>query len=1074
MLLTALQIQSQSIEWVEPFITNHEGLPPTDSEFIFYHTGQKKFLTRGTTWGTHAALTSDVQEALNYQLNDRGSCYQLYSPNGGGTGLLFVANADGDVYSDWQSGSESATFFSLSLLPEGTFRISVAANNNWANLSGYCLGWNPDNEDVDRYNNPLGTNIGIFALPLSDDVQSEWTYQTSEDVEIYQLRQRLYELYLEHAHEALATDEIVAIYNDPNSTKLQLADAYAEFLSLIIAAGDPIDMTSCITNPYFDSNVMGWIVDMPNAQNKGYQGASYYNGDVSISHFAEAWIPSGGTLGKGEIYQELTNLPEGRYLLEADMIACNQLTGESVTGVQLMAESTALYTQEASTGNGQPIHVSLEFVCEDGTVKIGVRTLSSTTANWIAIDNVTLYYQSKLNSDASFVAVEPQYSELVIGETSELSAIVAATDEVYQNVVWSSGNPSVATINSDGIVKAVSVGSTTISARAIGSDIVGAATITVSTDHPENLVINEIQTANIDMFVDPSFNYGGWVELYNPSASRISMGGLIVSDTLGNQFQLPDDMGTIPAHGYKVIWFDHFDTGKEYSNEAYKQVDFKLQYEGGRISISDREGHLLVSQDYPLAIQRCSYARTTDGGDTWSWTAQPSPEDTNTGSSFASVQLGMPVVDKDATVFNSAFTVNVSIPEGATLRYTTDGSTPTLENGETSTTGAFEITPGVNSIYRFRLYQDGFLPSSVVTRTYIYMDRDYYLPIVSVVTDDANLYDDMIGAYVDGSNGTSGNNKSFSNKNRGWERPVNFEYLVPNEEIPGAYTMAVNQECDFEVCGGWSRHFYPGSSFRLKGGKYYLGQNFFPYPFFDNKPYIKNKTLQIRNGGNDNYGRIKDAAIHEVILRSGFNIDCQSTQPAHIFMNGQYMFMFNVREPSNKNHGYSNYGIDTDEMDQFEINGSKGYEQKAGDDVVFRQWMTLAQQLADNPSDESLYQQICEIVDIDEYTNYMAAECYSGCNDWLTNSNNAKGYRSKNDGKFHLVFMDQDQGFSSTNMLSNLAGSLYDSRYDTGRNFLIDIFLNMLQYEPFKKRFIDAFCLVNGSVFVPERISSIV
>jgi hypothetical protein len=275
------------------------------------------------------------------------------------------------------------------------------------------------------------------------------------------------------------------------------------------------------------------------------------------------------------------------------------------------------------------------------------------------------------------------------------------------------------------------------------------------------------------------------------------------------------------------------------------------------------------------------------------------------------------------------------------------------------------------------------------------------------------------------------------------------------------------------VCGGWSRHLEPAGSFRLKGAKQYEGKNFLPYPFFEEKPYIKNKTLQVRNGGNDSHGRIKDAAIHEIILTSGFNVDCQSVQPAHIFINGQYMFMFNLREPNNKNHGYSNYGIDTDEMDQFEINGSKGYEQKSGDDIVFRRWMSLAQQLANNPTNDALYQQICQIVDIDEYCNYMAVECYSGCNDWATNSNNIKGYRSRQDGKYHLIFMDQDQGFVTTSMIKNLANSLYDSRYDTGKNFIIDIFLNMLKNETFKKRFIDSFCLVNGSVFEPSRVSEV-
>ena len=34
------------------------------------------------------------------------------------------------------------------------------------------------------------------------------------------------------------------------------------------------------------------------------------------------------------------------------------------------------------------------------------------------------------------------------------------------------------------------------------------------------LVINEIMARNIDMMMDPSFNYGGWIELYNPNTCR--------------------------------------------------------------------------------------------------------------------------------------------------------------------------------------------------------------------------------------------------------------------------------------------------------------------------------------------------------------------------------------------------------------------------------------------------------------------------------------------------------------------------------------------------------------------------
>ena len=600
------------------------------------------------------------------------------------------------------------------------------------------------------------------------------------------------------------------------------------------------------------------------------------------------------------------------------------------------------------------------------------------------------------------------------------------------------------------------------------------------TGKQSDLIINEIQVCNIDQFIDPSYNYGGWVELYNPTENTINLGNLYVSNDEENllRWQLSASQGTVEPGGFAILWFDHYDTGNMYSNEAYKQIGFKLTYEGGTLYICDSQGKLIASQEYPQAIQRTSYARISDGGDTWGITSTPTPGSSNEGSTFAEEQLEAPTVDCDATLYTTPFYIQVSKPAGSTLRYTTDGSVPTLENGSTSYGGRIYVNGGTK-IYRFRVFKDGYLPSAVVTRSYIYQDKDYYLPIISVVTDERNLYDDTIGAYTVGTNGISGLGVSTNtNKNRSWERPVNFEYLVPENTDGGSFLMALNQECDFEVCGGWSRNLYaPNASFRLKSGKYYLGQNFLPYAFFQDKPYIKSKTIQVRNGGNDGNARILDAATHQIMLESGMYIDVQATQPAHVFINGKFMFTYNVREPNNKNHGYSNYGIDTDEMDQFEIRAGYGYKQMVGSDETFIRWMNLAQQLAKNPTDDSIYEEICELVDIAEYCNYMAAECYIGSSDWLTNCNNVKGYRSQADGKFHLVVMDADACFQFSDMISRLPNHLYNGNAGfklTGRNYLIDIFLNMMEYEPFRRRFVDTFCLVDGSVFETRRSTNII
>ena len=169
------------------------------------------------------------------------------------------------------------------------------------------------------------------------------------------------------------------------------------------------------------------------------------------------------------------------------------------------------------------------------------------------------------------------------------------------------------------------------------------ASVQVSADDTQ-IVINEIQVTNIDQFIDLSYNYGGWIELYNPTSEPVNVGSWVVSDNVGNTHKLVSNEGTVPAGGFMTIWFDHSTRDTQYSAQAYKQVSFKLQYEGGIITLSDASGKVIDSQSYPPAIQRASYARTTDGGDTWSFTGEPTPAASNNGSTFATEQLPMPEI----------------------------------------------------------------------------------------------------------------------------------------------------------------------------------------------------------------------------------------------------------------------------------------------------------------------------------------------------------------------------------------------------------------------------------------------
>ncbi|MDO5447275.1 MAG: CotH kinase family protein, partial [Prevotellaceae bacterium] len=713
-------------------------------------------------------------------------------------------------------------------------------------------------------------------------------------------------------------------------------------------------------------------------------------------------------------------------------------------------------------------------VGNDGYLRIGISKNTTLSGDWTCIDSWKLEYWGE-QVKVEKITFDKSSLELVVGEQYKLNVTISPDNATNQSLNWQVGDNSILNVDENGVVTALKTGSTSVRATANdGSGCYAMCTVkvTVNTPTTDNIIINEIQTSNIDMYLDPSWNYGPWIELYNPTSKGVSLNGLYITDDAENlkKYKFTTSHGVVPANGYKAIWFDHYDL------YALSQVNFKPDYEGGTIIISD--GTNILSQvSYPEIAPRTSYARTVDGGTKWGKTANPTLESSNAASIFATKQLDAPVIDKGGQLFTGSLTFNVTIPDGTTLVYTTDGTTPTETNGTKTTKGEFTVSS--STAYRFRLYRDGYLPSRVVTRSFIYKDREYVFPIMSVVTNPDNIYSKEFGVFEQGPNGRPGNGQTTKcNWNMDWDRPVNMEYIVQDDN--GSYSvMAHNQEANFATCGGWSRAWTP-HSFKLKADKQYYGENFLSYPYFKEKPFIKNKTLQIRNGGNDNGCRIKDAALQEIVRRSGFYVDGQCWQPIHVFINGSYYDVLNMREPNNKHFAYSNYGIDTDNMDQFEISPDSGYVQMEGTEEAMTEWYNLSKTASTSAS----YDRICQLVDIDEYANYMAVEFYYGCSDWP--QNNFKGFRDRSDGKFHFVLFDLDGAFGTgSDPFNKFAGKknyTFDVLHGDGIEGvrrsaeikLVTIFLNMLNNSTFRKKFIDSYCILGASVCDADRVKEIV
>src|SRR6185295_17467040 len=73
----------------------------------------------------------------------------------------------------------------------------------------------------------------------------------------------------------------------------------------------------------------------------------------------------------------------------------------------------------------------------------------------------------------------------------------------------------------------------------------------------------------------------------------------------------------------------------------------------------------------------------------------------------------------DHGFFTNAFSLTITTgTSGATIKYTTDGSTPTLSNGNTY---AGLIAINKTTVIRAAAFKTGFQPSNVDTKTYIFL-----------------------------------------------------------------------------------------------------------------------------------------------------------------------------------------------------------------------------------------------------------------------------------------------------------------------------------------------------------------
>lgn len=237
--------------------------------------------------------------------------------------------------------------------------------------------------------------------------------------------------------------------------------------------------------------------------------------------------------------------------------------------------------------------------------------------------------------------------------------------------------------------------------------------------------------------------------------------------------------------------------------------------------------------------------------------------------------LGEPVFSEPGHVLTSSKNISLALslpkdaPEGTQIYYTTDGTEPTKD----SKLYTKEISIKDSYAIRAKLFCDGWLSPRSTVQSYIFIDRDMTIPVISIVTNGDYFYDKKIGIF---------NNQSKNNPNNE-RRPINFELF----DEPGKESV-LNQICETRIMGGQSRE-WARKSMAIYANKRF-GTKRLEYEFFpDQRPGITNfKSIMLRNAGNDVDGLYMRDAIIQRSMAQNADLDWQAWRPAAIYINGEY------------------------------------------------------------------------------------------------------------------------------------------------------------------------------------------
>ena len=241
------------------------------------------------------------------------------------------------------------------------------------------------------------------------------------------------------------------------------------------------------------------------------------------------------------------------------------------------------------------------------------------------------------------------------------------------------------------------------------------------------VVINEVMASNGIYEDGKSYD---WVELRNDGKKAVDLSGWHLSDGKKNLEKFTFPKGTKLKAGACLIVYctgeDDVEAGK--GSEFY--AAFSLSASGETLYLSDADLTLVQKLEFPQQYVNISYGRPA-GGDSYGYFAEGTPGKAN-GKTVRSGVTEPPTGLTPGGFYPDGLTVTVTAPRGTTLRYTTDGETPTAKSPAFPADG-LRITK--TTALRVCAFREDEIPSAALSATYL-VEAEQLTPVVCLVTDD--------------------------------------------------------------------------------------------------------------------------------------------------------------------------------------------------------------------------------------------------------------------------------------------------------------------------------------------------